>query len=372
MAVGEQVALHLAADRVLGAQLLGAHRGELGHDALQLFERVYFAGKAARDGNLLLALGHLLEGDALDSPQLIPGAQPRDAHACADPLLRQLDELTGRDEPHAVEHPPVAAPDAPDIPQREAAQHLVDILRAVHVATSLEPRVLLGQLRGDFGQRLGRGDADADRDARVAADGAPDAAAQLVEGAVDAPQVEEGLVNRVDLDAGNQRAQRRHHPPRHVAVEGEVGREDCHLPPLDERPHLVEGLPHADAEGFGLVRAGDDAAVVVREHHDGASHEVGPEDTLAGGVEVIAVGKGEHILSLIFSAIRIIQDVYHSKGTNNYTIYIYLCTYCSRYALGESPVCCLKYLRKVNCSGKFSCSAICLIFIEPFSSINLA
>ena len=113
------------------------------------------------------------------------------------------------------------------------------------------------------------------------------------------------------------------------------------------------------------------AAVVVREHHDGASHEVGPEDPLAGGIEVIAVGKGEHILSLIFSTIRIIQDVYHSKGTNNYTN-IYLCTYCSRYALGESPVCCLKYLRKVNCSGKFSCSAICLIFIEPFSSINLA
>lgn len=111
---------------------------------------------------------------------------------------------------------------------------------------------------------------------------------------------QKGFVDRVDLDAGDQRAQRRHHPPRHVAVEGEVGREDCHLPPLDERPHLVEGLPHADAEGFGLVRAGDDAAVVVREHHDGASHEVGPEDPLAGGIEVIAVGKGEHILSLIF------------------------------------------------------------------------
>lgn len=64
------------------------------------------------------------------------------------------------------------------------------------------------------------------------------------------------------------------------------------------------------------------AAVVVRKHHDGASHQVGPEDPLAGGIEVIAVGKGEHILSLIFSAIRIIQDVYHSKGTNNYTIYL--------------------------------------------------
>ena len=57
---------------------------------------------------------------------------------------------------------------------------------------------------------------------------------------------------------------------------------------------------------------------------------------------------------------------------NNCTNCIYLCTNCSRYSLGENPTCCLKYLRKVNCSGKFSCSAICLIFIEPFSSINLA
>ena len=35
--VGEQIALHLAADRPLGPQLLGTHRGKLRHDAFQLF-----------------------------------------------------------------------------------------------------------------------------------------------------------------------------------------------------------------------------------------------------------------------------------------------------------------------------------------------
>ena len=47
-------------------------------------------------------------------------------------------------------------------------------------------------------------------------------------------------------------------------------------------------------EGLGLVRTGDDAAVVVREHYDGASHQIGPENPFAGGVEVVAVAEPVH------------------------------------------------------------------------------
>lgn len=36
------------------------------------------------------------------------------------------------------------------------------------------------------------------------------------------------------------------------------------------------------------------AAVVVREHHDGTSHEIRPEEPLAGGVEVVAVAESVH------------------------------------------------------------------------------
>jgi energy-coupling factor transporter ATP-binding protein EcfA2 len=53
-------------------------------------------------------------------------------------------------------------------------------------------------------------------------------------------------------------------------------------------------LPHADAEGFGFVRAGDDAAVVVRQHDHGSPDKIGTEDPLAGGVEVVAVAKAVH------------------------------------------------------------------------------
>ena len=36
------------------------------------------------------------------------------------------------------------------------------------------------------------------------------------------------------------------------------------------------------------------AAVVVREHHDGTPHQIGPEEPLAGGVEVVAVAEPVH------------------------------------------------------------------------------
>jgi len=164
----------------------------------------------------------------------------------------------------------------------------------VHVTASVETGILLGQFRGDLRQGLCRGDADADGDPDVAADGASDCSAEPVERFGHAAQVEKGLVDRVDLDTRDQRAERGHHAARQVSVEGEVGREDRNLPLLDERPDLIEGLPHADAEGLGLVRAGDDAAVVVRQHDDGPPHKIGPEYPLAGGVEVVAVAESVH------------------------------------------------------------------------------
>ena len=35
-------------------------------------------------------------------------------------------------------------------------------------------------------------------------------------------------------------------------------------------------------------------AVVVREHHDGTPHQIGPEEPLAGGVEVVTVAEPVH------------------------------------------------------------------------------
>ena len=47
VAVRIEIALHLGAYRLLAAEFLGAHRGEFGHDAVQLLECMDFAGEAA-------------------------------------------------------------------------------------------------------------------------------------------------------------------------------------------------------------------------------------------------------------------------------------------------------------------------------------
>jgi hypothetical protein len=47
----------------------------------------------------------------------------------------------------------------------------------------------------------------------------------------------------------------------------------------------VVGVAHGQAEGFRFVAAGgDDAAVVVRQHHDRAALEARAEDPLAAHV----------------------------------------------------------------------------------------
>ena len=65
VAVGEEVAMHLTTDRPFAAQFLGAHRGELGDDRVQLLQRMDLVRKGAREGDLLLAGRHMFETDAL-------------------------------------------------------------------------------------------------------------------------------------------------------------------------------------------------------------------------------------------------------------------------------------------------------------------
>src|ERR1700733_13468561 len=55
----------------------------------------------------------------------------------------------------------------------------------------------------------------------------------------------------------------------------------------------MPGRAHLDAEGLGFVRAGDDTAVIVREHHDRLAAQPRLKHALAGGVEIVAIDKGE-------------------------------------------------------------------------------
>ena len=59
---------------------------------------------------------------------------------------------------------------------------------------------MLGELGGNLCQGLCRGNADADRNTRMATNGGADALSELLQWLIVAFQVEEGLVDRVDLN----------------------------------------------------------------------------------------------------------------------------------------------------------------------------
>jgi hypothetical protein len=58
------------------------------------------------------------------------------------------------------------------------------------------------------------------------------------------------------------------------------------------------GGAHADTEGFGLIGAGNYAAVVVGKYHHGPVCQVRPEKTLAGNIEIIAVYETEYFFAV--------------------------------------------------------------------------
>src|ERR1700677_3246418 len=55
----------------------------------------------------------------------------------------------------------------------------------------------------------------------------------------------------------------------------------------------MPGRAHLAAQGLGFVRARDDAAVIVREHHDRLAAQPWLKHALAGSVEVVAIDEGD-------------------------------------------------------------------------------
>jgi hypothetical protein len=80
--------------------------------------------------------------------------------------------------------------------------------------------------------------------------------------------------------------------PRNL-LQGIVAAEDFDLFALNKLADLELGVSHFYAEGLGFRRAGHGATVIVGEHNDWNAFEVGPEHTLAGNVEVVAVDQPE-------------------------------------------------------------------------------
>ena len=128
----------------------------------------------------------------------------------------------------------------------------------------------------------------------MATNGGADALSELLQRFVVALQVEEGLVDRVDLNLLDLGAQGGHHTPREVAIEGEVGREDNTSVSFEQSARLEVGLPHADPDRLRLVRTCYHAPVVVGQYDHGPPLQIGTEDSLTRDKEVVAVAKSVH------------------------------------------------------------------------------
>ena len=162
-----------------------------------------------------------------------------------------------------------------------------------------DPGVLpipLGDVVRHFGQHLAGGETDGNGQTQVVADPAAQGRGPGDEVTVVRPgQADEGFIDRIDLQLGDEGLQAAHQPMAHVAIEGVVGAAHDDTVPLELVGDLEVGLAHANAELPGLTAAGDHAAVVVGEHHDGAAEQCWIEGLLTAGIEVVGIDQPEGI-----------------------------------------------------------------------------
>lgn len=105
--------------------------------------------------------------------------------------------------------------------------------------------------------------------------------------------MEKGLINGIDLHLRLKPTQQRHHPAGDIAVQGVVGGKNLHPLGLEQLLALEIRGAHGNAQGLGLVGAGNDAAVIVGQHHHRFADELRIKEPLTGGIEIIAVNQGE-------------------------------------------------------------------------------
>jgi hypothetical protein len=71
-----------------------------------------------------------------------------------------------------------------------------------------------------------------------------------------------------------------------------VGREDGNIMLFDNGFVLIEGCSHAYANGFGFIRSGNDAAIVVAKYHNGFVPQIRSEEAFTGTIETVTIDDG--------------------------------------------------------------------------------
>lgn len=205
-----------------------------------------------------------------------------------------VDEVESGVDAVGVKELRATAADAPDIFDGGGFKNTVNSLWCGHGECVLEGGIAFGLVVGEFGKSFGGGDTDAGGDAGGAFDELDDGAGFFFgTDGIEVFKEDEGFVDGVDFDVLEVFFDEAHDTFGDVAVEGEVGGEAFDVCAVDDVFYFKEWGAHGDAEGFGFVGAGDDAAIVIGEDDDGMVLQVRVEEPFAGYEEVVAVYESE-------------------------------------------------------------------------------
>ena len=281
---------------MLTAQLFCCPRG-IAADRLAhiLIGRNPIPERAAAD-NFLLSGGKLLQRQATLAAQLPYRSFEHHREVLADKADIALRQLEYRADPHRFKLFPDPPPDAPDLAHRQQRHQLSLPLRAgqVHYPARLS-RPLLRRVVGQLRQGFGLGDANAQRQMGTLQHRGADFAAKIgqISAMTHTADIAKGLIDTVNFAARGELFQGGHHPAGHVGIQLIITAKR-HDAVAKKRSLLLKvGFTHFHKR-LRLRRAGDHAAVVVRQHHHRPPLQVWPEGGLTAGIEGVHITMREH------------------------------------------------------------------------------
>ena len=221
---------HLDTSRVLCAELLGCRGCEVRYLLGKHSLIAYLLCKAARHAYRLLRLDGIFKLDARNTSELLPGAQAYNAEQTSHHALVHLCKLPGGGDVSILEFSGGLATNAPDILNREFAQHLLYVLGTMHIATTSQFGILLAELRCYLGESF----CGCYTDRNGYGCKSPTLARYLLGigievDALHTSQIQKRLVYGVDLHRGCILLQHPTHSLGHISVESHIAREDSDI-----------------------------------------------------------------------------------------------------------------------------------------------
>lgn len=108
-------------------------------------------------------------------------------------------------------------------------------------------------------------------------------------------KINESFVDRIHFHVGHHLGNGFHYAVRHITVQGVVGRKDLYVMFRKKVFIFKRQSTHFDAEGFGFVGAGNDAAVIIGEDHHGFTVHLDVKNPFTTHIKIITIYQSEHI-----------------------------------------------------------------------------